>query len=148
MTYFVGNSPTEINGSFAKKYLYGIRRNDDGELFLSRVDQLAGGAENSIVINEQGTTEDSFPDFEEGVDYLDGIDENGDIVYPNLRYPQLKWDSRALTFYVEGDTGQFVQRVSQDYQYPENISTPGYGAGEDSQVFANTEFTDAERLNG
>jgi hypothetical protein len=145
MTYFVGGSPQDILQGLAKKYLYGLRRNDDGELFLTRVDQLDGGAENSIVINEQGTGEDNFPDFEEGVNYLDGVNETHDIVYPNLRYPQLKWDSRSLTFYVEEGTGQFVQRVSEDYVYPEKISTPGYGEGVDSQVLANTDFTDAAR---
>jgi hypothetical protein len=50
-----------------------------------------------------------------------------------------------LTFYVEEGTGQFVQRVSEDYNYPENISTPGYGEGRDSEVLANIEFTDAAR---
>jgi len=145
MTYFVGGTPQDILQGLAKKYLYGLRRNDDGELFLFRIDQLNGGDENSIVINEQGTSTENFPDFEEGISYLDGVDENHDIVYPNLRYPQLKWDSRSLTFYVEEGTGQFVQRVSEDYNYPENISTPGYGEGRDSEVLANTEFTDAAR---
>lgn len=122
-----------------------MRRNDDGELFLTRVDQLDGGDDNSIVINEQGTGEENFPDFEEGINYLSGIDENHDIVYPNLRYPQLKWDSRSLTYYVDPSTGQFVQRVSEDYVYPEGTSTPGYGTGVDSQVLANSDFTDAAR---
>jgi len=147
MTYFVGGSPQDILQGLAKKYLYGLRRNDDGELFLTRVDQLDGGNDNSIVINEQGTGEENFPDFEEGINYLSGIDENHDIVYPNLRYPQLKWDSRSLTYYIDPTTGQFVQRVSEDYVYPEGISTPGYGAGSDAQVLSNSDFTDAARDN-
>lgn len=145
MTYFVGGTPQDILQGLAKKYLYGLRRNDDGELFLFRIDQLNGGDENSIVINEQGASEESFPDFEEGISYLDGVDQNHDIVYPNLRYPQLKWDSRSLTFYVEEETGQFVQRVSEDYVYPENISTPGYGEGKEQEVLSNQDFTDAVR---
>lgn len=145
MAYYVGSSPQDVLQGFEKKYLYGLRRNDDGELFLTRVDQLSGGDENSVVINDQGTSVENFPDFQEGVDYLDGIDANHDIVYPNLRYPQLKWDSRSLTFYIEPETGQFVQRVSEDYVYPENISTPAYGEGKDSEVLANTDFTDAAR---
>jgi len=145
MTYFVGGSPQDILQGLAKKYLYGMRRNDDGELFLFRVDQLDGGDENSIVINEQGTGEENFPDFEEGINFLSGIDEKHDIVYPNLRYPQIKWDSRSLTYYVAEDTGQFIQRVSEDYVYPEGISTPSYSDGTDSEVLANTGFTDAAR---
>ena len=147
MTYFVGGSPQEIVQGLAKKYLYGLRRNDDGELFLTRIDQLDGGNDNSVVINEQGATEDNFPDFEEGISYLDGVDENHETVYSNLRYPQLKWDSRLLNFYVEEESGQFVQRVSEAYVYPENISTPGYGEGKDNQVLSNTDFTDAVREN-
>ena len=50
---------------------------------------------------------------------------NHDIVYENLRYPQLKWDGRLLTYYVDPADGQFIIRISQDYQYPENIQ-PGY----------------------
>ena len=145
MTYYVGNGPEIVLDAVAKQYLYGLRRNDDGELFLIRVNQLAGGNENSIVINEQGTADNSFPDFEEGVDYVDGVDESHDIVYSNLRYPQLIWDDRALTFFVEPDTGQLVQRVNEEYAYPEKISTPGYNEGRDSEVLANTDYTDAAR---
>jgi len=145
MTYYVGKSPQDVLDGIERQYLYGIRRNDDGELFLIRIDQLQGGDQNSIVVNEQGTRDASFPDFEEGISFFEGIDETHDIVYDNLRYPQLKWDNRALSYYVEAETGQFVQRVNEDFQYPEDISTPGYGEGQDNQVLANTDFTDAVR---
>lgn len=144
MSYYIGSSPQTVLDGISKKYLYGLRRNDDGELFLIRVNQLGGGESNSITINEQGTRDNSFPDFEEGVDYLEGIDENHDVVYTNLRYPQLKWDSRSLTFYVEEGNGQFVQRVSENYRYPEKISSPGYNEGRDSEVLANSEYTEIE----
>lgn len=145
MTYYVGKNPTDVLDGVVSQYLYGLRRNDDGELFLIRVDQLQGGDENSIVINNQGTRDASFPDFEEGISYFEGIDDSHDIVYPNLRYPQLKWDNRALSYYVEEGTGQFVQRVNEDFEYPENISSPGYNEGRDEQVLDNAEYTDAER---
>jgi len=108
MTHYIGNSPQTVLDGIRSKYLYGLRRNDDGELFLVRVDQLDAGSANSIIINEQGTSTENFPDFEEGISYLDGIDETHDVVYPNLRYPQLNWNSRLLTYYVEPNTGQFV----------------------------------------
>lgn len=147
MAYYVGGSPQDALEGISKKYLYGLRRNDDGELFLTRVDQLNGGEDNSIVINEQGDSVDSFPDFQEGVDYLDGVDAEHNTVYENLRYPQLKWDSRLLNFYIEPETGQFVQRVSESVEYSDFISTPGYGEGRDNEVLANTDFTDAQRDN-
>lgn len=145
MSRYIGISPEKVLDGFAKKFLYGLRRNDDGELFLIRVDQLGTGDDNSIVINEQGSSDESFPDFEEGVDFLDGVDEDHDIVYANLRYTQLKWDDRSLLFYIDSETGQFVQLVSEGHQFEENISSPGYSEGQDQNVLANTDFTDAER---
>ena len=102
-----------------------MRRNDDGELFLVRVDQLAGGDENSITVNDLGISEENFLDFEEGIDYLDGIDENKQIVYPNLRYPQLRWDGRSLTYYIEAGTGHFVQAVSEKVTFDKKYFVPG-----------------------
>lgn len=145
MTYFVGSSPQDIAQTFARKYLYGLRRNDDGELFLIRVDQLAAGEENSIVINEQGSSDNNFPDFEEGIDFLDGVNEDHEIVYENLRYTQLKWNDRNLLFYIDSNTGQFVQLVSEGHNYESEVSSPAYGEGQDENVLANTDFTDAER---
>ena len=125
MSYYIGTSPTDVIGSFIKRYFYGMRRNDDGELFLIVADQLAGN-QDSVTINELGIAEDNFLDFEEGIDFLDGIDANHNIVYKNLRYQQIRWDDRSLVYYVEPNTGQFVQRVTETYDYPDGISATGY----------------------
>jgi hypothetical protein len=125
MTYYVGNNPQDVLNGIIKRYFYGLRRNDDGELFLIRVDQLQGG-DNIATINDVGIAENNFLDFEEGIDYLDGIDVNHDIVYDNLRYPQLRWDGRSLTYYIDPEDGQLIMRISEGYEYPENISGPGY----------------------
>ena len=124
MTYYIGTSPESVVDGFIKRYFYGLRRNDDGELFLIRVDQLRG--DGSVVINDIGVGENNFFDFEEGIDFLEGIDANHDIVYKNLRYQQIKWDGRLLTYYVDPTDGQFIVRISEDYVYPDNISAPGY----------------------
>ena len=126
MTYFIGSNPQDVLGGIIKRYFYGLRRNDDGELFLIRIDQLQGGAEASVIINELGDPTENFPDFEEGIDFLDGIDQNHDIVYDNLRYQQLRWDGRSLLYYIEPESGQFVQLINEGYEFPENISAPGY----------------------
>lgn len=126
MAYYVGTDPKGILDGVIKRYFYGIRRNDDGELFLYRIDQLEGGEDASAIINELGDPAENFPDFEEGIDFLEGIDENHDIVYDNLRYQQIKWDGRLLTYYIEPSTGQFVQIISETYEYPDGISTEGY----------------------
>jgi len=127
MTQYVGNNPTDVLNGFIKRYFYGLRRNDDGEMFLVRLDQLAPGTD-PITLNELGEADGNFPDFEEGIDFLDGLDENHDILYANLRYPQLKWDGRSLVYYVDETDGQFVLRISEGYTYPTGHSSDGTGS--------------------
>ena len=134
MTYYIGTSPTDVINGFIKRYMYGLRRNDDGELFLVKIDQLSGGDENIAVINDVGIAAENYLDFEEGIDYLAGIDEQHEIVNDNLRYPQFKWDNRSLTYFIDPADGQFIQRLSETYVYPANISSPGYGDGDDTNV--------------
>jgi hypothetical protein len=124
MSHYIGNTPESIINGFIKQYFYGMRRNDDSELFLIRQDQLSG--EGTATINDVGVGENNFLDFEEGIDFLEGIDANHDVVYKNLRYPQIKWDGRLLTYYIDPVDGQFIVRISEDYNYPDNISGPGY----------------------
>jgi hypothetical protein len=126
MTYYVGNSPQDVLSGIIKRYVYGLRRNDDGELYLVRIDQLQGSQDNVMTVNDIGNSIENFPDFEEGIDFLDGIDEEHNIVYDNLRYPQLKWDGRSLLYYIDPSDGQFIVRISEGYNYEDNISSPGY----------------------
>ena len=124
MSYFIGTNPESVGDGFIKRYFYGLRRNDDGELFLIRIDQMS--PDGIAVINEPGITTEDFLDFEEGIGFLEGIDADHNVVYDNLRYPQIKWDGRRLTYYVNPEDGYFVVRIAEDYQYPEGISAPGY----------------------
>ena len=127
MTYYIGTSPTDVVNSFIKRYFYGLRRNDNGELFLVKLDQLGGGDDNIVIVNDIGVAAENYLDFEEGIDYLSGIDEDHQIVNDNLRYPQFKWDGRSLQYFIDPVDGQFIQRISEAYVYPDNISTPAYG---------------------
>ena len=124
MSHYIGNTPEAIINGFIKQYFYGLRRNDDSELFLIRQDQLSG--QGTATINDIGIGDNNYPDFEEGIDFLEGIDANHDVVYKNLRYPQIKWDGRLLTYYIDPEDGQFIVRISEDYNYPDGISGPGY----------------------
>ena len=134
MTHYVGSNPQDVLNGIIKRYFYGMRRNNDGELFLVRIDQLQTSEGNTITINELGDAAENFPDFEEGIDFLDGVDEDHNVVYDNLRYQQIKWEGRSLLYYIEPDTGVFVQRISEAYTYPTNISSSGYGEGNDASV--------------
>ena len=120
-TYYIGTSPEASLGD-SPRYFYGLRRNDQGELFFVRSDQLADI--DDIVINEPGSLADTFQDFEAGVDYLDGINAEHEILYENMKYPQYKWDNRSLFFYVDSQ-GQLVIRINRGYTYPVGISAEG-----------------------
>lgn len=144
MTYYVGNSPQNVLDGIIKRYFYALRRNDDGELYLVKVDQLQGGSNNVVTVNDVGISSENFPDFEEGIDFLEGIDDNHDVVYPNLRYPQIKWDGRSLLYFIDPTDGQFIQRISEGYVYPTDHSSPAYGEIAEDQVLMNNEFTKTE----
>jgi hypothetical protein len=126
MAYYIGNTPQDILDGLIKRYIYGMRRNNDGELFFIRADQLQSGEANSLVINEIGDAEENFPFFEEGIDYLDGIDAEHNILYENLRYPQINWEGRSLLYYIDPTDGQLIVRISEGYDYPEGISADGF----------------------
>lgn len=138
MSYYIGTTPAEVAAGFIKRYFYGLRRNEDGELFLVVLDQLRGGDTNVVIVNDLGIAAENYPDFEEGIDFLDGIDVDHNQIYPNLRYQQFKWENRSLLYYIEQETGFFVQRISEAYDYPTNVSSPGYGSGTDDQVLTST----------
>ena len=40
MANYVGTSADHIIGSFQNRFFYGLRRTDEGELFIGKVDQL------------------------------------------------------------------------------------------------------------
>lgn len=116
----LGQNINDILGG-QPRYFYGLRRNDDGELFLVRIDQI-NDSDDDVVINLPGTNGELFPDFEIGVDFLDGINQNHEIVYDNLNYTQYRWDNRSVFYYVDAN-GYLTQRIFKGYVYPDGISS-------------------------
>lgn len=119
--YYLGTSPLESLGD-SPRYFYGMRRNNDGELFFIRSDQLKDLGD--VELNTPGSIGETFEDFEAGIDYLDGIDSDHNIIYDNLKYPQYKWDDRSIFYYVDAQ-GQLVMRINRSYTYPTGISSNG-----------------------
>jgi hypothetical protein len=39
-----------------------------------------------------------------------------------------------LLYYIEEETGFFIQRISEAYTYPDKNSSPAYGEGNDALV--------------
>lgn len=119
MANIIGNENTIYNG-LDNRYFYGLFRNDDGELFLTVVDQTDPNEE--ITINAPGDPVNNYPSFEEGIDFFDGRNKNHDLSYKNLEHEQYKWD-KALAIYYINDEGELVMRRHRPYTHEELIST-------------------------
>lgn len=114
--YYLGFDPQQNLGD-APRFFYGLRKNENGSLFLLRSDQLKGG--DVIQINNTGEDQGNYTDFDYGVDFYEGIDANHNPVFDNLRYQQYKWDDKSVFYYVNDD-GELIARVNTGYTY-----TPG-----------------------
>lgn len=117
--YYLGTTPIESLGD-SPRYWYALRRNEDGELFLVRSDQISDLS--AYEINIPGPPEEDFDNFVVGTDFLDGIDVTHEKPKENMFYPQYRWDDRALFYYVD-EEGMFVVRVNRGYSYPNGISS-------------------------
>ena len=115
---FLGQSITDMINQTDQRYFYGLRRTDDGELFIAKVDQLSAG--NSIAINNEGDPANNYEDFEQGQDFLEGRNVNHEKVYTNLNYEQFRWDNRSINYYID-DSGNLVARINEGYTYPTGV---------------------------
>jgi hypothetical protein len=118
-TYYLGTTPSEGLGD-SPRYWYALRRNEDGELFLVRSDQIID--RDAYELNIPGPPEEDFEDFEVGVDFFDGVDSDHETPKENMYYPQYKWDGRSLFYYVDSE-GMFIMRINKGYSYPTGISS-------------------------
>lgn len=122
MSNYIGNSPDNFYNGFSKKFFYGLRRTDNGELFLGKIDQTQKNA--TIQINNPGDPANNFPNFEEGQDFYEGRDVNHNIVYENLNYEQLRWDDRNMYYYIN-EEGELVVKINETHVYDDNSSSNG-----------------------
>ena len=108
MSYYIGVSPGDVIGTLSKRYFYGLRRTDNGEVFHGKYDQLRA---ESLTINNSGESIDNYNNFEEGQDFFEGRDVNHEIVYDNLNYEQFRWDSSNLTYSISAN-GDFIVKTN------------------------------------
>jgi hypothetical protein len=116
--YYLGTSPTDLLGD-NPRYFYALRKNSNGSLFFVKSDQLTSSE--SLEINLPGNLEGNYTDFETGVDFFEGINVNHEQIFENLKYPQYRWDSKSVFYYIDNE-GQLVARINRGYQYPEGLS--------------------------
>lgn len=117
--YFFGRTQEQQIGT-QPRYFYGLRRNDDGELFLVRVDQLS--RVDSLEVNNEGDVTQNYDNFEVGTDFYEGRDVYHNIQFFNLIYEQYRWDDRNLWYYINSD-GQLTARSNTKFPYPSGISS-------------------------
>lgn len=123
MSSYVGYSASDyLEQNSSNRYLYGLRRTDEGELFFGRSDQL--DVSDDLQINNPGDPANNFTDFEQGQDFFEGRDVYHDLVFENLRYEQFRWDDRNIYYYVN-DEGELVVRINKQYVYPTGTSSDG-----------------------
>jgi hypothetical protein len=118
-TYYFGQAADTSLGN-SPRYLYLIRRNDDGEVFLERIDNLI--SKDTIHLNLPGRPGETFEDFEPGIDYFDGVTADHEVQDDNLVWTQYRWDQRSMLYYVDAQ-GMLTQRINQNYAYPEGVSS-------------------------
>jgi len=122
MANYIGFTPEQLYGAVENRFFYGLRRTDQGELFLGKLDQLKN--DDNITVNNPGDPEQNYPSYEEGQDFLEGRDAFHNIVYENLNYEQFRWDDRNLYYYIN-DEGELVVRINQSFTYDESVSSSG-----------------------
>ena len=123
-TYYVGNNPDQLIQQLGEtRYLYALRRDEQGYLYLYKTDQLAGNADTFQVNRIGDDPNKDYTDFEFGVDFFDGRLENHEIDpnIENINWEQYRWDSRNIFYYIN-DNGEFVVRINQPYDYPPDLS--------------------------
>lgn len=117
--YYLGQSADNALGD-SPRYWYALRRNQDGELYFLRSDQLKD--KDSIELNLPGDPSENFEDFEPGIDYFEGIGSDHEVEYENLVWIQYRWDNRNMLYYID-DEGRLTQRINQGYTYPTGHSS-------------------------
>lgn len=120
MTYYVGGelSLNDILGEGNPRFFYGMRRDDNGTLFFSKIDQLRDT--NTITINVPGPNSGNFEQFEYGIDFFDGrLAQDHSRPYPNLVFDQYRWDGKDCYYYINA-AGELVVRVNTAYVYDQS----------------------------
>ena len=98
-----------LENGIKSRYFYGLRRTDEGTLYIGKVDQLQ--ANDPVTINVPGAIVDNYEGFDQGEDFYEGRDLNHDKPFKNLKYEQFRWDDVNLNYYINSE-GEFVVRLN------------------------------------
>jgi hypothetical protein len=121
--YYLGQTPEEFMNQ-TSRYFYGIARNADGFLTVTKVNLDTSTEAISLEDpNSVGTLDQTYDQFEEGVDFFEGVDATTRMPnYQGLKFEQYKWSADDLYYYVDGQ-GNLVVRVDFPYNYSEGATS-------------------------
>ena len=114
---YVGQAP--LQGDTDERYFYALRRDDDGQMFIQKVDMAS--PTDSAQINRPGGTDGNYTEFQSGEDFFEGRNPNHVLVFDNLLYEQMRWDDKNIYYYVNAE-GELVLRVNTKYEYDNGVS--------------------------
>lgn len=119
--YYLGQTPEEYFNK-RERYFYGIRRDENGFLALSKINMDSSTDAIEVQsLGNVGSIEQTYDGFEEGVDFFDGIDAARNQNFVGLKYEQYKWAADDLYYYVDGQ-GQLCVRINVPYNYSEGVT--------------------------
>jgi hypothetical protein len=124
MSNYTGMSPNNMHEAMPDRFFYGLRRTDQGELFVAKADQMKTTDDHTVTINNPGDPTQNYPNFEQGQDFYEGRDVNHNLVYQNLNYEQFRWDERNISYYINSE-GELIARINHTFVYDENSSSNG-----------------------
>jgi len=120
MSYYAGGeiSLNDILGEGNPRFFYGLRRDESGTVFFSKIDQLKDF--DTITLNAPGPNSGNFEQFEYGIDFFDGrLAEDHSRPYPNLTFDQYRFDGKNCYYYINAN-GELVVRINQVYTYTQD----------------------------
>ena len=121
-TYYLGQTPEEYF-SKTEKYFYGVKRDADGFLVVTKVNlDTSTDSIDMADLPNMGDLNQSFDELEEGVDFFDGIAQDRSSNYEGLNFEQYRWSADDLYYYVNSE-GQLCVRVNVPYNYAEGVTS-------------------------
>lgn len=126
MTMFLSNSMVSSSSSGSgsindtstlKKendwYTHALRRDSSGMLYYTQV----RSTDSNVVGDFYRTDGSQYPDFLEGIDYVEETTEEKTYTnHPADKYQQFRFDFRRISYFIDDD-GYFVARVGGTYDY-------------------------------
>lgn len=120
-SYYAGQTPEEYFNK-TEKYFYGVKRDAEGFLVVTKVNLDTSTDSIDIVdLPSMGDLSQTFDMLEEGVDFFEGIDTDRTNNYEGLNFEQYKWSADDLYYYVDGE-GRLCVRVNVAYNYAEGVT--------------------------